>query len=80
MTIGKAVAERIKQLYTTRGITLNKLATDSGITQSTLNNIVCGTSNNPTISTIKKVCDGMGMGIVEFFDADIFSNLEQEVQ
>lgn len=80
MTIGKAVAKRIKQLYEAQGITLNKLATDSGITQSTLNNIVCGTSKNPTIGTIKKVCDGLGISIVEFFDAEVFSGLEQEIQ
>jgi len=80
MIIGKAVALRIEELCRQNGITLNKLSTMSGVTQSTLNNIVSGTSKNPTISTIKKICDGLGIGIIEFFDVDVFCNLEQEVK
>jgi transcriptional regulator with XRE-family HTH domain len=50
------------------------------VTQSTLNNIVSGVSKNPTISTIKKVCDGLGIDIVVFFDTPAFKNLEQEIK
>jgi transcriptional regulator with XRE-family HTH domain len=80
MTIGKAVANRIEELCAQRGITLNRLGTISGVTQSTLNNIICGASKNPTVSTIKKVCDGLEISIVEFFEAPVFRDLEQEVK
>ena len=80
MTIGQAVAERIEELCTQKGITLNKLGTISGVTQSTLNNIISGVSRNPTISTIKKVCDGLNIDIGEFFDTPVFRNLEQEIK
>ncbi len=80
MTIGKAVADRIEELCAQKGITLNKLGTISGITQSTLNNIICGVSKSPTISTIKKICDGLNINIVEFFDTPVFRNLEQEIK
>ncbi len=80
MTIGKAVADRIGQLCEERGITLNRLATLSGVTQSTLNNIVSGVSKNPTVATVKKVCDGLGIDVVEFFDTPVFRGLEQEIQ
>jgi len=80
VTIGKAVADRIKELCLQKGITLNKLATISGVTQSTLNNIASGVSKNPTISTIKKICDGLNINIVEFFDTPNFRNLEQEIK
>lgn len=80
MTIGKAVADRIEELCSQKGITLNKLGTISGVTQSTLNNIISGVSKNPTISTIKKVCDGFEINIVEFFDTPVFRNLEQEIK
>ena len=72
MTMGDAVADRIKEPCRQRSITLNKLATISDITQSTLNNIVSGTSKNPIISTVKKICDDLNIGIVEFFDIPIF--------
>lgn len=80
MTIGKAVAARIEALCIQKDISLNRLGTLSGITQSTLNNIISGASQNPTISTIKKVCDGLDISIVEFFSASVFEALEQEIK
>lgn len=80
MQIGKVVAIRIEQLCRQHGMTLNKLGTVSGVTQSTLYNIVSGASKNPTVSTVKKICDGLDISIVEFFDHDLFRNLEQEIE
>ena len=40
-------------------ISVNRLATISGVTQSTLNNIVGGRNHSVTVSTIKKLCDGL---------------------
>ncbi|MBR0413179.1 MAG: helix-turn-helix transcriptional regulator [Eubacterium sp.] len=79
MTIGVAVKNRIIELCSQNGITINKLATKSGITQSTLNNIVSGRNNSTTISTIKKICDGLEISIKEFFESELFENLEQEI-
>ena len=80
MVIGEAVRLRILELCQVNNITVNKLATISGITQSTLSNIVGGRNNSTTISTIKKICDGLGISIEEFFHSDFFRNLEQEVK
>lgn len=80
MDIGKAVCKRILELCAEHNITLNKLATISGITQSTLNNIVSGRNNSTTISTIKKICDGLDITIQEFFNSKLFDNLEQELK
>lgn len=80
MMIGNAVAERMQELCQAHGITLNRLATKSQVTQSTLNSIVSGLSRNPTVGTIQKICDGLGISIVEFFDAPLFCGLEQEVR
>ncbi len=80
MTIGQAVRVRIIELCDTRGITINKLATICGITQSTLNNIISGRNQSATISTIKKICDGLEMDIQDFFASDCFRNLEQEIR
>ncbi len=80
MTIGTAVRMRITELCGERGITVNKLATLCGITQSTLNNIVSGRNQGATVSTIKKICDGLDITIQQFFDADCFQDLEQEIQ
>ncbi|MFR8729221.1 MAG: helix-turn-helix domain-containing protein [Dysosmobacter sp.] len=52
----------------------------SGVTQSTVNNIVRGRNNSATISTIKKLCDGLGITIQEFFASNLFTELEQEIE
>lgn len=80
MTIGTAVKERILELCQKRGITINKLGTLSGVTQSTINNITSGRNNSTTIATIKKLCDGLDISIIDFFNADVFRTLEQEIK
>ncbi len=80
MDIGSAVRKRILELCAEHKVTVNKIATMSGITQSTLNNIVSGRNNSTTISTIKKICDGLDITIHQFFDSPLFDNLEQEIK
>lgn len=80
LNIGEAIRKRIIELCKENGLTVNKLATLSGITQSTLNNIVGGRNNSATISTIKKICDGLDISIREFFASSIFDSLEQEIK
>jgi transcriptional regulator with XRE-family HTH domain len=80
MTIGEACRQRIRQLCEERNITLNKLAILSGITQSTLNNIVGGRNHSVTVSTLQKICDGLEITIRDFFGTPLFSDLEQEIQ
>ena len=80
MNIGEAVKERILELCWERDITINKLSNMSGVTQSTVNNIVSGRNNSTTISTIKKLCDGLGITIEEFFHSELFRGLEQELK
>ena len=80
MNIGEAVKKRIVELCHQRNITINKLATISGVTQSTINNIVSGRNNSTTVATVKKLCDGLEITIGEFFRCEIFDNLEQEIK
>ena len=80
MTVGEAVRQRIIQLCQDRDISLNKLSSISGVTQSTVNNIVSGRNNSATVSTIKKLCDGLGITIEEFFHSELFAGLEQEIK
>ncbi len=79
MTIGEAVRLRILELCKENNITVNKLAIISGITQSTLNNIVSKRNNGTNISTIKKLCDGLNISIRDFFAGHVFDELEQEI-
>lgn len=80
MLIGEAVKLRILELCAQRELSINKLCTISGITQSTVNNIVSGRNNSVTVSTIKKLCDGLDITMQDFFDSELFNGLEQELQ
>lgn len=80
MNIGEAVKERILELCRERNISINKLSNMSGVTQSTVNNIISGRNHSATISTVKKLCDGLGITIEEFFHSELFCDLEQELK
>ena len=80
MNIGEAVKERILELCQERNISVNKLSNMSGVTQSTVNNIISGRNNSTTISTIKKLCDGLEITVEDFFHSELFRNLEQELK
>ncbi len=80
MNVGQAVRERIAELREEKHITINKLANISGITQSTLNNIMSGRNNSTTISTIQKICDGLEITVTDFFDSPLFLGIEQEIK
>ena len=74
------VKDRIIELCEKKHMTINKLATESGLSPSSLKSILYGKSKNPGIVTIKIICDGFGITIAEFFDTDKFRNAEQEIQ
>ena len=80
MSIGEAVRERILELCGERKITINKLSTICGLTQSTLNNIMHRQGSKPTVATVKKICDGLEITMAQFFTSPIFDGLEQEIK
>lgn len=80
MTIGEAVRYRILQLCEERNLSVNKLSSIRGVTQSTVNNIISGRNHSTTVSTLQKLCDGLGITIQDFFQSDLFVGLEQEIK
>lgn len=80
MDIGEAVRTRILELCGQRALSVNRLSILSGVTQSTLNNIVSGRNHSTTVSTIQKLCDGLGITVEEFFTSPLFRDLEQEIK
>lgn len=74
------VKNRILNLCEEKRMTINKLATESGVAPSTIKNILYGKSHNPGIVTLKMLCDGFGITIVDFFSTEEFNNLEQEIK
>ena len=76
----EAIANRIIQLCNERDIAVNELANLSGVSPSTVYSILNEKSQNPGAVTLKKLCDGLGITLGEFFSTAEFDALEQEVK
>ena len=75
-----AIRNRILRLCHEHDITINKLATLSAVPPSSIKNILYGKSKDPKILTIKKICDGLGITLIDFFNSSEFESLEQEIK
>ena len=80
MNTQEAISSRITELCKEHEITPNALSYISGVPQSTIKSILNGESKNPGAVTIKKLCDGFEITLGEFFNTDIFNELEQELK
>jgi len=80
MGIHKYTVNRIYHLCRERKITPNALSYMCGVSQATIKSILNGESKNPGIVTIKKICDGLEITMMEFFDTPEYQNLEQELK
>ncbi|MBW7573064.1 helix-turn-helix domain-containing protein [Caproiciproducens faecalis] len=80
MNARQAVADRIIELCKERNMTPNALSYRAAVPQSTIKSILNNESQNPGIVTIKKLCDGLGISLPDFFDTPEFRNLEQEIK
>ena len=75
-----AVSNRIKVLCEKQNIPPNALSYISAVPQATIKSILNGESRNPGIVTLKKLCDGFGITLGEFFSTPEFDALEQEIK
>ena len=74
------VRNRILQLLGEKNMSIHRLAVESAVPPSSIKNILYGKSMNPGIVTLKMLCDGFGITLIEFFDTDEFRALEQEIK
>ena len=80
MTLKETIANRILQLCEERQLTPYSLAMLCGLDKTTIYSIIGDKSRSPEVATIKKICDGVGITLGQFFSTDEFDKLEQEIQ
>lgn len=80
MNVKDAVAKRFMEICKERNIKTNELANISGVTPSTVYSMLDSNRRNISITTIKKLCDGLEISLSEFFSNKIFDELEQEIK
>lgn len=80
MTVKDAVAARLRDICARRSIRANELANISGVTPSTVYSLLDTRRRDVSVTTVKKLCDGLEITLGEFFAAPVFDELEQEIQ
>ena len=80
MDTREAIARRILELCRERDWTPNRLSNIAAVPQATVKSILNGESKNPGTVTLKKLCDGFGLTLGEFFSTAEFDALEQEIR
>ena len=78
MQICEATTTRIRELLKERRLTMYALAYKTGMPPSTLKCILNGRSKNPGIVNIQKIAEGLDISIREFYNSDLFDNLDPE--
>lgn len=67
MNINKQIAKQVKALRVQQGLTMEKLAYESGISKGGLSEIERG-MKEPRISTLIKIAECLDIPLKEFFD------------
>lgn len=70
--VNHALALRIKELLKEKNMTRYKLAMNSGVSHSTLKNIMHETVNDNKLSTTILIANGFGMTVSEFLNSPLF--------
>ena len=80
MMVKDAVAAWFAELCRERHIKYNELATLSGVTPSTVYSMMDQARRDVSVTTVKKLCDGLDITLGAFFSAPVFDELEQEIR
>lgn len=78
MQLNQAISKRIVQLLKERGMTQYELFMRSGVPRSTIGNIVNCSYDSVKLRVIHEICQGLGIGLEQFFSSSLFdeNNLE----
>lgn len=79
MSVKDAVVCRFQGICAERNMKPNELAAVAGVTPSSVYSMMDASRRNISIVLIKKLCDGLNMTLGEFFSAQEFDELDQEI-
>lgn len=78
MLLSDAVRNRIKFYQKKKGMSLWALFKASGVPMSTLAAFMSKRTELIKLDTLLHICEGFGITITEFFEDDIFKEVEQD--
>ena len=78
MQLNEAVSKRLSQLLKERNMTQYQLHIKSGVPKSTIGNIINCSYPSGKLRVIHEVCQGLDIGVNDFFASEIFSKSNVE--
>lgn len=78
MKLNEAISQRLNELLQAKGMTQYQLYMKSGVPKSTIGNVMNCAYDSVKLRIIHEMCQGLGIGITEFFRSPLFDedNLE----
>jgi len=71
-----AIKLRITELLDKSNLTAYELSYRGGFSPSNISDVLRGKVSEPTISTILHICEGANISLKDFFDSDVFNEVE----
>lgn len=68
VTYADAISKRLLEICRERNITVNQLSTLSGISHTTIHDLVTGKSKNVKLKTLHKIAVGLNMTVSQLLD------------
>lgn len=78
MQLNQAVSMRLHELLTEKNMSQYQLSTQSGLPRSTVSNIINCTYPSMKLRIVHELCQGLGIGINEFFNSPLFDEINLE--
>lgn len=72
MKLNQAISERLAELLREKQMTQYQLYIKSGVPKSTIGNVINCAYDSVKLRVIHEICQGLGIGIPEFFDSPLF--------
>ncbi len=76
MLLPDAIKLRINEILDTNNISAYKLSYKAGISPSNISDVLRGKVSEPTVSTILHICEGANISLKDFFDSELFNEVE----
>lgn len=76
MLLPEAIKLRIKELLKNTNMSAYQLSYKGGFSPSNISDVLRGKVSEPTVSTILHICEGANISLKDFFDSNLFDNVE----
>lgn len=71
------IGKRIMEFLNDRDLTIHRVSVRAGIPNTTLVDLINGTTKNARVSTVRAVCSALGITVHDFFDFPPYNEIEK---